>query len=56
VNPAQPGQVCLVVEWESRDLWKAIDLEDLAAVDRSFVAAIGRVYPIVYAGGYVPVG
>jgi uncharacterized protein (TIGR03792 family) len=56
VNPEQPGQVCLVVEWESRDLWKAIDPEALAAVDQSFVAAMGQVYPIVYAGEYMAVG
>jgi uncharacterized protein (TIGR03792 family) len=54
INPEQPGQVCLVVEWASREDWKAIDPEDLAAVDRSFVAAMGKVYPIVFAGEYAP--
>jgi uncharacterized protein (TIGR03792 family) len=56
VNPEQPGQVYLLVEWDTQQEWKAIDPEDLAAVDRSFVAAMGRVYPIVYAGEYVAVG
>jgi uncharacterized protein (TIGR03792 family) len=56
VNPAEPRQLCLVVEWESRELWKAIDPETLAAVDRSFVEAMGQVYPIVYAGEYLPIG
>ncbi|NJM46655.1 MAG: TIGR03792 family protein [Alkalinema sp. RU_4_3] len=56
VNPEKPEQVCLVVEWESREEWKAIDPEALAEVDRSFVAAMGQSYAIVYAGEYMPVG
>jgi uncharacterized protein (TIGR03792 family) len=56
VNPKEPGQICLLIEWDHRPEYKAIDPEDLAAVDRSFVEAMGQVYPIIYAGEYVPIG
>jgi uncharacterized protein (TIGR03792 family) len=56
VNPENPGQVYLLVEWERQEEWKGIDPEALAEVDRSFVAAMGQAYPIVYAGEYRPAG
>jgi uncharacterized protein (TIGR03792 family) len=51
-NPDRPDQISLVVEWETREQWKAIDPVALAAVDRQFVAAVGRSFELIAAREY----
>jgi uncharacterized protein (TIGR03792 family) len=52
VNPAQPGELIMVVRWESRAQWKAIPVAELARVEAEFQAQVGRSFEIVASQEY----
>ena len=47
-----PGEVVILTQWRSREEWKSISAESLAATDKKFVAAMGRVVPFTETGEY----
>jgi uncharacterized protein (TIGR03792 family) len=45
-NPAAPEELILVIQWETRAEWKAIDPADLAATEARFSDELGRSFPL----------
>ena len=47
-----PGEVVILTQWRSREEWKSISVESLAATNDKFVALMGRVVPFTETGEY----
>lgn len=54
-NPASQDQLVLIVHWQSRTQWKAIDPDQLQVVEAQFVEKIGRSFEIIASAEYLPV-
>jgi uncharacterized protein (TIGR03792 family) len=44
---ATPDRLHLIIRWTDRASWKAVPPELLARTDAAFVAATGRIYPVL---------
>jgi len=51
-NAQNPGEIVMVLWWETRTEWKAVPAAVLEETDRLFVAAMGRTVPFVQTGEY----
>jgi uncharacterized protein (TIGR03792 family) len=47
VRHDDPTCLNLVISWDSREQWKAVPADLLAATDAAFIAAMGREYPVL---------
>lgn len=54
LNPDHPDEIVMVIQWQSREQWKAIPEEALEQVEREFDRALGTSdYKIVEAKEFV---
>ncbi|MBD2325458.1 TIGR03792 family protein [Alkalinema sp. FACHB-956] len=51
-NSQDPTEIILVIQWATREQWKAIPIEQLESIDRTFVMAMGQAFPLVETGEY----
>lgn len=48
INPNQPDEVVLVIQWESREAWKRVSVQHIEETERLFSQAMGdAVYSII---------
>lgn len=52
INPETPGEVVLIIRWETLEQWKAIPAERLAETDTRFTQAFGEPQEIIEAAQY----
>lgn len=52
LNPQDPTEIIFVVRWATKEQWQAIPLEELAAIEQKFAAALGDTYELVESAEY----
>lgn len=52
INPEAPGEIIMVIRWESEAHWKAIPAEPLQRIERQFDQQVGMTYEMVEEGAY----
>ncbi len=53
LDPKQPDEVVLVIQWESRTAWDAVNPKDLEETEQKFTQAMGKdTYELVEAKEY----
>ncbi|BAZ17029.1 hypothetical protein NIES4071_89070 [Calothrix sp. NIES-4071] len=52
INPNAPEEVTLVIQWATREQWKAISEKDLEVVYKQFDTALGFAYQMVESSEY----
>lgn len=52
INPEDATEVILVIRWASKEDWKSVPSDRLAATDQRFAQALAGSYPIIEAGEY----
>ncbi|MBD1863289.1 MULTISPECIES: TIGR03792 family protein [Trichocoleus] len=52
INPDNSTEVILVIRWASREAWKSVPSDRLAAIEQQFAQQLAGSYPIIEAGEY----
>ena len=52
INPNDQSEVVIVVQWETRELWKSIPQKDLDAIESKFDASLEFNYEMVESSEY----
>lgn len=52
INPNDSTEVVLVIQWATKEDWKAISQIELEDIERKFTTAMGKSYPIVESSEY----
>ncbi len=52
INPNDSTEILLIMHWATREQWKAIPLEDLAAIESRFAQSVGETYELVESAEY----